>query len=351
MQNPVMLVDETALFHNLKQFYSLLSPSVKLCAVVKADAYGHGAETISALLEECVDMFAVSTVNEGCSLRVSGVKKDILTLTPPVSPFEAARAKAYDLILSAGDERSLALCREGKNRVHIALNTGMNRYGFDPNALKALSDRGEFRSVRVEGAYSHLYRAEKESVSKKQREIFLRDCEIVSSVVENPIRKHLAATGGILRGRDYHFDMVRLGIGLYGYLPYQSRKVRLKRAMKVFAPVVSSSCGVLHGCGYGEGKGVSTVRFGYADGLFKRAGLGKNGLCMDAFVSEKKLSGMVPVMEDADSLAKRMGTIPYEVLCSFGERVERIYVGRKESVKGADEAHSLRDFGSLFGGR
>lgn len=331
MQQAIAFIRKSALKSNLSSFSSLVGEETKIFAVVKANAYGHGAEEVASLLEPFVFGFCVSLVSEGAALRVSGVQKPILVLTPPTEPFEALCAKEYGLTLTAANDSSLQLCLSSGAPYHFAVNTGMNRYGFTPEECKALF-RDSSRFSKAEGIYSHLFLASNKKVSREQKKRFEEVCSLAENSLSRPLLRHLAATGGMLLGKEYHFDAVRLGLGLYGYLPNMNRRnsfrktLKLEKAMFVFAPVVQAHEGKMGGAGYGKGKGKSTVRFGYGDGLYQRAKKGKNGLCMDAFVSEKSLAGNFPVLLDAEKEARKLKTTPYEILCSFGERVERRYV-------------------------
>lgn len=203
-------------------FFKARAGGAKLCAVVKADGYGHGAAQVAAALRGTADLFAVSLVSEGAALRLAGVAEDILVLTPPLCEEEALRGLYYGLIFTAGDAADCALlARAGRAygeppRCHLKCNTGMNRYGTDAPSFAALCAAAE-KGCRVEGVYSHFYRPEHAPTREAQFALFRKAADGAETRFGRLVR-HIAATGGTLAG-GYEQDMVRIGIGLYGYLP------------------------------------------------------------------------------------------------------------------------------------
>lgn len=322
-----MVVDRRKILENASKFKALIGDSL-LCAVVKANAYGHGAIEVASYIDKKVDMFAVATVDEAVSLRIGGINKDILVLTPPLDASDVERGINFGVIFSVGDEKSLCLLlgAEKEARAHVAVNTGMNRYGFSPHGLNRAAERFLCTNVRIEGIYSHLYLCDDEAESARQLALFKECAEYIQERAGKMLIKHIAATGGALRGKEYYLDMVRVGLGLYGYLPFASDRIETERAMKVYAPVSARADFVPGGCGYRRGRGKSTLRFGYADGLSRALFSERGALCMDALVSEEGERGdFLLVFDDADEAAKKLNTISYEILCSFSERTERRY--------------------------
>lgn len=337
MQQNKALIRLDHIRENAKTF-SALAKGSKLCAVVKADAYGHGAAMVAQALASDADMFAVALTEEGVSLRCAGIAKDILVLVPPLSESEVRRAMYYDLILSVGDAQDYALIARvlkqigGCVRCHLKVNTGMNRFGFDTDGFRKFTEGRLTDGIAAEGIYSHFYRPENEQITHEQFLLFCNFCERAEQTF-GKLTKHIAATGGVLAGKEYHMDMVRIGIGLYGYLPggFSEKEVLLRRAMSVYAAVAAVRDYRGGGAGYGDyvprGARLSVIRAGYADGLFRK-GIGTNDLCMDAFVSEEKREKYqsVCILSDAEAYAKKYGTIAYEVLCKAGMRAVREYV-------------------------
>ena len=305
----------------------------ELCAVVKADGYGHGAAEVARALSGVARMFAVALVEEGAALRLS-CPSDILVLVPPLSEEEAMRGICCGLIFSVGDAADAALLSRAAQklgqtaRCHLKVNTGMNRFGFDLSDFSAFCRSAKPKRLRIEGIYSHFYKPHGAAETQAQ----FRKFQVFSHLAESEfgaLTKHIAATGGILASCEYALDMVRPGIGLYGYLPEGFRgALPLKKAMRVYANAVCGRRYAGGGAGYGAytgGRGgwLSAGRCGYADGFFRSGGEGVvNSLCMDACLYAEKLEkyGEVCVLSDADEYAGKHGTISYEVLAGAGRR-------------------------------
>ncbi len=314
----------------------------KLCAVVKADAYGHGAEEVVLALSEIADCFAVALIEEGIAIRGAACGKDILVFTPPVDKEECYALVKNGFIISVPNLYTAKLCVEVckqyglRGRVHLKVNTGMNRYGMNPSMLGRVCKLLQAApAVCVEGIYSHLYTCD-EKISEKQKRLFLQMQAICKRYFPSVVA-HLGATYGAAMGRRYAFDMVRVGLGLYGYSPVQT-PFPVYPAMQVFARVVEKRKYAFGGVGYGEkqfkrGEKITLSRVGYADGFLRsKNGLidGEkevNSLCMDVRIcAGAKMRGKyLPVLLNAEETAKKAGTIPYEVLCAATRRAERIY--------------------------
>ena len=333
---------------NAKTFSSLLGTDV--CAVIKADAYGHGAEEVALALQGEVGLFAVSLIEEAIAIRTAVCGKDILTLTPPLNENEIFTGAKNAFILTVGDlytaNRIFAFAQKTclPVRVHLKANTGMNRYGMNLQTLgKVCKLFSKSPFVRVEGLYSHLHGVTRIS-AEKQRLEFLR-AECVCRRYFPFIKRHLSATYGALLGKKFAFDFARIGIGLYGYLPDGAEDIvnppTLKKAMEIYASVATSRTFTGGGVGYGEEvkthkhDKLYVLRVGYADGFLRkkengmyRAEDNANNLCMDACLrfGAYKRGELVPVMTDASQTAKQTGTICYEVLCAATRRATRTYI-------------------------
>ena len=326
-----------------------------LCAVVKADAYGHGGPEVASALERECDMFAVALVEEGVELRVGGIAKDVLVLQPALSEEEALRGACSGLIMTVADCGDYALLLKTAEkyglaiRCHIKLNTGMNRLGFDGREFREfcrgmLSDR-----ISVEGIYSHFYMPSDSGVTQLQYDTFCGFLPLAEKTFGKLV-KHISATGGILWGK-YRLDMVRPGIGLYGYLPEGfAGALALKPAMAVWSTAVASRKYRGGGAGYGAYSGggtLSCVRCGYADGFFR--GLSnrmsvvtaqgpapqRGRICMDMSMidltdlPDVKVGDEVEIFgrrQRVDDLAAILNTIPYELTCAVSKRVPRVYI-------------------------
>lgn len=334
------IINLNNLIYNAKQIKHTLHNSVKFCAVVKADAYGHGASVCANALYPYVDCFAVALVEEGVALRYAGIDKDILVLVCCCKN-EISRALEYRLTITV---QSLAqvksVCSFAKRlkvkaKVHIKYNTGMNRQGVDDlleleQILKYLSANEKY--IELDGFYSHLSCPENKKITNVALNKFLLAKTLVKSYNKNTTC-HISASGGLLCG--VQEDMVRVGIMLYGYLPYKTNKIKLKHVMSVYAPVIKRvKLKPFSRCLYGlfrvkKPTDIKLVRFGYADGLERKMVKGQiNNRCMDLTAIKDNLSSKngVLIMKDAEVLAKKYKTIAYEVLTKITIRAEKIYV-------------------------
>lgn len=307
----------------------------KLIAVVKDDAYGHGAECVCRALFSIADMFAVSSVEEGAALRAAGVAQDILVLTPCLSVEEGVRLISYNLIASVSSFAAFNMLLRAEQvagehvRAHLVVNTGMNRYGVRPSLFCRLAETvGE----RTEGLYSHFYIPHEEAARKAQEEVFLNSCETVKKIAPDALC-HIAATGGALAHAGG--EAVRAGIALYGYLPQGFEgALSVKPAAKFYAAVSHSAVPFGEGAGYAKAperfSSLYTLRLGYGDGFFRAGGLNAIGkLCMDASIREGKarFSSRRLILSNVSAYAKELGTTEYEVLVRLGARAEKIYYG------------------------
>ena len=320
MQSPVAVVSLSAIVRNARLLKRRAGAA--LIAVVKNDGYGHGAAAVAHALSGEAAMFAVATVDEGAALRCAGILSDILVLTPPSCMEEGLRAEAYGLILAAGSMRSLAFCR---GRVHLAVNTGMNRYGFAPQETGRACAEARSRGLRVEGVFSHYYAAADACARGAQNAVFEGCAARVRQHFPRAVR-HIAATGGIAAGGTL-YDAVRPGLALYGYgaegvLP----------AMKVYAEVLHGTERVGGGAGYARApRGAArlyTLGVGYGDGFFRGEGLcGAGPLCMDACVrqGDAAVGERVCVLENAAAYAEKCGTTAYEALVGIGKGMRKVY--------------------------
>ena len=348
MQKVLAKIDLKNIRSNARAFKDLTGKPV--CAVVKANAYGHGAEEVVCALESEADAFAVSLVSEAEAIRTAACGKDILILTPPLCEEEIRVSARNGFLLTVGDLatawRVVAAAEKHRLpvRVHIKANTGMNRYGANLQTLGRICTRLKSSPrIRVEGVYSHLY-GNTRKLAEAQRLRFEKAVAVCRRYYPNAIA-HVSATYGALLGEKFAFDMTRIGIGLYGYLPdgaqdldkTRVQSLQLKKAMTVYATVSAERKFTDGGAGYGKSvespidERLSVLRVGYADGFLRTRINGLDGyernannLCMDACVrwgSSLKVK-RVPVITDASETAKRTGTISYEVLCAATRRAE-----------------------------
>lgn len=321
MQKTLAVVNLNNLRHNA-QFIKNILGDRKFYAVVKADGYGHGGARVALAIESIADGFCVAITDEGVALRLAGITKPVLVLTPPLGQDDVLRAKFYNLTLTVNSSDTAKLI--GDCPCHIKVNTGMNRLGCTieqlPHIMNAL------KKSQIEGVFSHLYNPSDPAASGKQLELFARAEELLKIIKPN-IYAHLAASGGVLSGKKFLKDGARVGILLYGYPP-EGFCADVKPVLKMYARRTQITEFVGGGAGYSPAKknykSLSTYRLGYADGFARTVPLGVSNLCMDAFLREggKELE---PVLKNAAAYARRCGTISYEVLCAATRRAEIIY--------------------------
>ena len=327
-----------ALCSNAQAVRDKLSPSTKLCAVVKADAYGHGAEKCANALYKICDSFAVAIVEEGIRLRLSGVEKDILVLTPALA-VDYVSAINHRLTLTIESAREMEILSkvaeklEKQVKVHLKFDTGMHRFGADSlsEIKKIISVAKIGRYVLIDGVYSHLYDPSDQNAVESQRKKFLLANKLVKGYNSNATA-HISASGGFLSGLE--FDMVRIGILLYGYKPFPSKKVNIRPVMNINYPKLrerslkKGESALYGGDKLKKDEDYYIVRYGYADGLPRRK---TEELiadrCMDVtgVLGETKGSWAC-VLKNADELARKYGTISYEILTKAATRADRIYV-------------------------
>lgn len=347
-------IDLSAIEHNVVQLSALVAPS-RLCAVVKADAYGHGDAPVAiAALGAGAQWLAVALVEEGVRLREAGVEAPILILSEPGLGAVADLIK-WDLtptVYTAPFIAALAASRV-RRKVHLKVDTGMHRVGAAPDLTADLADQVR-RSphLELEGLWTHFAVADEDpSFTREQIERFLALVEDL----EVPI-VHMANTAGAILFPEARADMCRIGLGLYGLHPCDDTRERvdLRPAMRVVSRVTHlRRLGRGTRPSYGRitelaaDSTVATVPVGYADGYSR--GLSRDGavliggrrhrlagrVTMDQIVvdvddvdvslgDEVVLLGAQGEEEiTADEIAALLGTISYEVVCSIGPRVPR----------------------------
>lgn len=353
-----------ACLENYRYFRSKLESSTRLLVLVKANAYGHGAVEFASLMEDAgADYLAVAYPVEGVELREAGIKSPIMVLTAGTDFFN--EIIDYGLEPGIPNLSSLkALCKVLKERgvtdfpIHIKLDTGMHRLGFMTEEMASLTEfLTKCREVKVKSVYSHLAAAddpENDAFTIGQAELFISNADMLASALGYKPLYHLLNSAGIERFPQYQFDMVRLGIGIYGVSAIPGNRL---------SPVASFKCKVLQiktlkpgdgTVGYGrhgriaqEGTTLATIPVGYADGIDRHLSCGRgcftiNGhrvptignICMDMCMLDVtgldvKVGDTVTIFGEDPSiteLADILGTIPYEILTSVPRRIERVIV-------------------------
>lgn len=335
----IAVVNLVQLVNNALSIKKELPSGVKFCAVVKADGYGHGGVEISSALYKIVDCFAVAIVEEGIALRNAGIDKEVLVLVPTRKK-DLENAVRYNLSVTVDSFLGLkevfneSIKQKKQVKIHIAFNTGMNRFGIDDTdeLIKTLNFLKGKNQIVLEGFYSHLGEPENDEELKKAVDKFLVAKNLVKSY-NSKVTCHISASGGFLKEK--FFDMVRIGLLLYGYYPFKcNERVKVRPIMKVYAPVVKRrNLKKGDAVSYGSFRlfnksDIAIIRYGYADGLpRKNSSLFINNRCMD--VTSVKLKGkksFFTVLDDAEKYAERYQTIPYEILTHACSRAKKIYI-------------------------
>ncbi len=348
------------LVNNLNYFKSLLLPKTKIMAMVKAFSYGLGTYDVAKLLEENgVDYLGVANIYEGIELRKAGIHLPIMIMKPEVDSFNLVIE--HDLtpaIFSLYSLKCLIASLDNKPfSISLKIDTGMHRLGFDQEEIpELLSMLKENSFLKIESVFSHLAatdESEHDNFTKQQIEDFKQISEIILSQFDYHINRHLLNSNGIIRFNDAQFDMVRLGIGLYGVSSETEVQKKLLSASTLKSKIAQIKK-IPKGdtIGYNR-KGIATdsltiatIPVGYADGLSRSLGNGNwqmiiNGkrapivgnVCMDMVMIDVtnincKEGDEAYVFSDENpitEMAKCLGTIPYEILTSYSPRVKRVF--------------------------
>jgi alanine racemase len=362
-------VDLDAIAANVRAIRGWIGPTVKLVAVVKAQAYGLGAETVAATaLDAGADGLAVARVQEGIRLRRHGVKAPILLLTG-FAPDEAPNIVAHGLTATVVEHAQLPALMTAAQRagsrlpVHVKLDTGLHRYGAPlDRALPLLRTIAASDVLEPDGFYTHFATADALDLSfaREQLAAFRAACAALAEEGIRPRLLHAANSAGTLALPDAHFDLVRVGLGVYGYFatPAVTRAaVALRPAVTLRARVarllaLDAGCTIGYGCSYRTTRPMraALLTIGYADGLpgsHYRGGyvlLGGQRADIIGRISMDQCVVDITACRDVregdcavvlgqqgeevialDEFAERSGSIPHEALTSLGSRVPRVY--------------------------
>ncbi len=357
----VLEVDLDAIMHNFKYFKGRLKPETKIICMVKAFGYGVGSyELAKTLQDQGCDYLAVAVADEGGELRHEGITMPIMVMNPEMYAFSTLFD--YNLepeVYSFGILN--ALIKEAGHRgitnypVHIKLNTGMNRLGFDPQDIRELAELLKSQqAIKVRSVFSHLAASDSpdyDNFTRLQMQKFAALSSELESLLVYPMAKHILNSAGMERFPEFQQNMVRLGIGLYGISavnaqllkPVATLKTRILqiRDVKAGETVGYNRSGVIT-----RDSKIACLPIGYADGLDRHLGNGNtsfliNGelcptvgnICMDICMAdvtnttaqegdEAIIFGKeIPITQ----LSQKLGTIPYEILTSISPRVKRVY--------------------------
>ena len=363
-------IDLDALKHNFKEIRKATTPGTGILAVVKADAYGHGAlEIAKTLIDSGASGLCLATIDEAVELRRHGIDVPMMTLGfTDTSRFEDAvrydveqSVYSYDIAKALSDEA----VKQGETcKIHIKLDTGMGRIGFktDGSETDEIVKSCLLPGIEPYGVFSHFAVADTpdDEYTKKQFELFMNQIEVLGQQGIRFVKRHICNSAGILRFPEMHLDLVRAGIILYGLMPPGCPEpvvdIDLKPVMNWYAKVihvktVPAGTTVSYGRHFKAERTteVTTVGIGYADGLSRKLSNGFEliiggkrcpiigNICMDMCMADTTDLEVRPAVGDrvtvfgsarsADELAEALGTINYEITCDVGKRVRRIYVG------------------------
>ena len=360
----VMRISLSALKHNLAVYRSTLESGVKIMAMVKAFAYGAGSLEIALMLQNAgVDYLTVAYTDEGVALRKAGIRMPIMVMSPDISSFE--RMVSWKLEPEIYNFRSLHAFAKTANLlgvdaypIHIKLDTGMHRLGFEPGDLAQLvAYLNPLSVIKVASIFSHLAAGDDrghEAFTRLQAERFHTMSTFLGNGLSYSPSRHLCNSAGIAGYPALHFDMVRLGLGLYGIDGTGTLSAKLQN-VSTLTTVIAQIRTVARGetVGYGNNNPlerdtvIATVCIGYADGYLRRFGNGRafmlvhgkpaytvGSICMDMCMldlgeipearegDEVTVFGVRPTIADLAAVAE---TIPYEVMTGISQRVKRIY--------------------------
>ncbi|MBL7812677.1 MAG: bifunctional UDP-N-acetylmuramoyl-tripeptide:D-alanyl-D-alanine ligase/alanine racemase [Bacteroidetes bacterium] len=358
MHQTVLEIDLNALRNNFTHFRSLLKPGTRMMAMVKAFGYGSGSfEAARTLQFAGAEYLAVAYTDEGVALRNAGIQIPVMVMNCGIEDAPALYEYHLEPVLfnlegiHAFGQSGYAL------NVHIELDTGMHRLGFDKEDVEQ-AFRNFPESLHIVSVFSHLSASEDEqhdAFTLIQLQRFKEQCDQIQAALGKPFLRHIANTGAILRFPQAHMDMVRLGIGLYGTDPtgivnpnlevVATLKTQISQLRHVPA---GESVGYARKAITDHDRVIATLPIGYADGLWRRLGNGAGtvnihgqsahfvgNICMDMCMVD--VTG-IPCLEGdeaeifgrhqrVETLAEQCGTIPYEILTAVSQRVRREYVG------------------------
>ena len=355
-------VNLEAIAENLNFYRSFMKPETKITCMVKASAYGAGSVEIAKTLQDRgVDYLAVAVADEGADLRRAGITTGIIVMNPEMTAFntlfqydlepEVYSFKLLDALVHAAEKQGI----QGFP-VHIKLDTGMHRLGFNPlKDVPQIIERLKRQSAIVpRSVFSHFVGSDSpdfDEFSARQFQLFDEASQQLQRAFPNKILRHICNSAGIERFPERHLDMVRLGLGLYGIDPIDNRRLHNVTSLRTTILQIRNvpkgdSIGYSRRSFVERDSRIAAIPIGYADGLNRHLG-NRNGyclvngqkapyignICMDVCMIDVtgidcKEGDTVEIFGDnlpVTVLSDRLDTIPYEVLTSVSNRVKRVY--------------------------
>lgn len=355
-------IDLAAIEHNLSTYGSMLQAGTRLMPIIKASAYGAGSEEIAKLLEhKGVYALGVAFADEGAQLRRAGITLPIAVLNADTQSFQTLLDNRLDLeIYSINQLSDFVHYRQGRLLplgIHLKLDTGMSRLGFREEDMSALLDILQQFKLNIISVFSHLSSSEDEGdddFTHLQAQRFLRRYDQIAKTLGYQPRRHLLNSAGIVRFPEYHFDLVRLGLGLYGIDSSGVAQQRLEKVHTLKAKIIQIKK-LLPGdyVGYNrrhkvdQPTTIGVLNIGYADGFMRRCGNHRfqvlvntnkvpviGNVCMDLSMIDLTHAGAVAEGDEVilfgkdlpiEDMASACDTIPYEILCRIAPRIQRRY--------------------------
>lgn len=358
----ILEIDLNAVVENMNYYRSFMKPETKMVCMVKASAYGAGAVEIAKTLQDHhADYLAVAVADEGADLRKAGIKSNIMIMNPEMTAFktlfeyelepEVYSFRLLDALIHAAEKEGIT-----NFPIHIKLDTGMHRLGFDPyKDMEQLIEKLKHQTAVIpRSVFSHFVGSDADGFdefSKLQYERFLHGSDMLQKAFPHKILRHICNSAGIEHFPERHLDMVRLGLGLYGINSRNNETINHVSTLRTTIlqihdvpkedTVGYSRKGILH-----RDSRIAALPIGYADGLNRKLGCGRgyclvNGqkapyvgnICMDVCMidvtdidckegdSVEIFGKNLPVTVLSDLL----DTIPYEILTGISTRVKRVY--------------------------
>ncbi len=361
----ILEVNLSAMAHNLKQYQQYLLPTTKLMAMVKAFSYGSGSVEVARLLQfHKIDYLAVAYADEGIELRKAGIHLPIMVMNIDEAGFAAMiefslEPEMYSFNIFNAFHQYLLQQGITQFPIHLKLNTGMNRLGFELHEIQSVINHiATHNTMMVKSLFSHLVASENpehDAFTQQQAAWFNQAIEMATKTLQYPFLQHLANSSGIFRHPHLQYNMVRLGIGLYGVDSANGKTIQLETVASLkttIAQIRMVEAGQT--IGYNR-KGlvnrkskIATIRIGYADGLNRKLsnGVGSvyvhgqlapiiGNICMDMTMIDVT---DIPQVQEGDmveifgkniaieTVAQQIQTIAYEVMTSVSQRVKRVYI-------------------------
>lgn len=359
----ILEVNLNAMVENLHYYRSFMSPETKMVCMVKASAYGMGAlETSKTLQDQGVDYLAVAVADEGVELRKAGITANIMIMNPEMTSFklmfdyrlepEVYSFRLLDALIYAAEKEGIT-----NFPIHIKLDTGMHRLGFDPvHDMDKLIDRLSKQSALVPcSVFSHFVGSDDDGFdgfSRRQFVLFDEASKKLQAAYSHKILRHICNSAGIEHFPKYHLDMVRLGLGLYGINPRNNQVINNVATLKttilqIHDVPAGDTIGYSRKGQVKRDSRIAAIPIGYADGMNRKLGNGNcycmvNGqcapyignICMDVCMIDVTgiecdegdqvviFGNELPVTTLSDAI----GTIPYEILTGISTRVQRVYI-------------------------